>query len=167
MWGFRSVIRLCRWSVSLLLAAAAAIGVPVALRERATADFLADLGRTPGFEKDTGSGPYYGAFWFDLAVVALLILIALAVLTRGGRVWFALAGLLSCFTAGVGVWALSGARVEVATTLPMTGLTIALITLAGLAAVASTVGWAASSSAEAWSSVRPMIPPVPPSHQAG
>lgn len=87
MGGRNSTLRQSRLLIALLLAAAALL-VLVAFRERATADFLADLGRTPGFETDTGSATYYQASWFDLAVGVVLAGLAFMVLTRGGRIWF-------------------------------------------------------------------------------
>ena len=153
-----------RLVTALLLAATAALVVPVAFRERATADFLTDLGQTPGLVTDTGSAPYYTAFWFDLVVAGTLAVIALMVLTRGGRGWSILAGIAACFTVGMGMWALWSDQPEVATTWPITGLTVALVMSAALAVVASIIGWATAPTSPA---IRPMIPPVPPGHQAG
>ena len=153
-----------RLTTGLLLPTTAALVVPVALRERATADFLTNLGQTPGFVTDTGSAPYDTAYKFDLVVAAVLAVIALMVLAGGGRGWYVLAGIASCFTMGVGVWALRADHPEVATPWPITGLSVALASAAALAAIASIISWAAL---PAITSIRPMIPPVPPSHQAG
>jgi len=161
--GRNSTLRQSRLLIALLLAAAALL-VLVAFRERATADFLADLGRTPGFETDTGSATYYQASWFDLAVGVVLAGLAFMVLTRGGRIWSRPAGIVSAFAAGMGAWTLWSDHPEVATPLPMTALGVALAVSARLATLTSIIGWLGSPPDP---STRPMIPSVPPSHQAG
>ncbi len=157
-----------RWPrqfVALCLAMAALVATPLAFRERATADFLAALGRTPGIEQGTASGSYYGAFWFDLALSVALVVIALAMRWRPGRSWYGAAVLATAFAAVSGMWALWGHQPEVRSELPTNLLAAALVVLAGLALIGSILGWLA---AEANSPpTLPMDPPVPPGHQAG
>jgi hypothetical protein len=156
--------RLARRITALLLTGAAAMAMLLAFQERATADFLAELGRTPGLERDTGAGAAYAASSFALGEGALLLATALAILRVADRGWFGLAALLCNLAIGMGLSTLVAAHPEVRTGLPVDGLAVALISFAALAFLVAMVGFAASPTHAA---LKPAIPVVPPSHQAG
>jgi hypothetical protein len=164
MWGNRGVIKVARETGALLLLALAAALVPLALQERATADFLAGLATIPGLEHTTDSAAYYAAFWSYLGVALVLVGVALAVAVIGDRSWFAMSALLACLGGGSGIWALVSARAEVRTTIPIGVLAISAVALGALLLVVSAVGFIASPPMAAR---LPANPPVPPSHQAG
>jgi hypothetical protein len=159
----RSLIATC-----LLLAAG--LSIPLAFRERATADFLTvaaneawtQEARAVTLEQASG---YYAAFWFDLGVAVFLVLLGTALLLRAGRSWFAISALVAGFAAASGVWALIGDRAEVPGGLPVAVLATALTVVAAIAAIASVEGWAATGPPLAPRGA--LNPPVPPSHQAG
>jgi hypothetical protein len=164
MWGNRGIIKVACGTGALLLLALAAALVPLALQERATADFLAGLATIPGLGHPTDSAAYYAAFWSYLGVALVLVGVALGVAVTGDRSWFALTALLACLGGGLGIWALASARAEVRTTIPIGALAISAVALGALLLVVSSVGFVASPPMAAR---LPANPPVPPSHQAG
>jgi hypothetical protein len=149
---------------ALLMSGAAAIAILMAFQERATADFLATLGRTAGLERATDAAAYYAAAWFDVACGALLLMTAVAVRRVAGRAWFSFAVLVCCVAVGTGLWALVSVHPEVHAAVPADGLAAVLIALAASALPFALMGSAAS---PALAAVKPAIPMVPPSHQAG
>jgi hypothetical protein len=152
---------------SLLLAAV--ISIPLALRERATADFLRVLAGAQGSPEatravETTASWYDTVFWFDLGLAAGLGLVAIAVIRRASSSWYAAAALVAGFAGGSGTWALLGNQPEIRGALPVGVLAFALTAAAGIAVVGAIRGWAATAPPGPRS---PLNPPVPPSHQAG
>jgi hypothetical protein len=160
-----------KWLVWLSLVLAAAILVPLAFRERVTADFfvqVADHGWNGSADArraalETASS-YTTVFWFDLALAALLVLVATGIILRGGPWLYGLAGLAAGFAASSGLWALFGDQAELHGAIPVGMLAVSLIVVATLAVLGSIAGWASTQPA---GPRRPLSPPVPPSHQAG
>jgi hypothetical protein len=160
-----------KWLVSLGLVLAAAILVPLAFRERMTADFLvqvADHGWSGSSDArhaalETASA-YTTVFWFDLGLAAVLVLVATGIILRGGPWLYGLAGLIAGFAASSGVLALFGDQAELHGAVPVGMLGVSLVIVATLAVLGSVAGWA---STQATGPRRPLSPPVPPSHQAG
>jgi hypothetical protein len=159
-----SVEQGARIGAALLLGLTAVVIVLVALQERATGDFLSDLGRTPGLEGDTGSAAHYAAFWFDTGFALAIVVSALLIAWLDSRTWFALGVLVAALGLASGLFALFSAHAEIQVCLPTRVVAIALTALAGLSLLASLLGLV---SAPPLATRPPLNPPVPPSHQAG
>lgn len=155
--------------MSLVLVAATLI--PLAIRERATAGFLVQAAKF-GYNGSTeakralleSASRYNTVFWFDLALAALLVLIATSLFLRSAPWWFGAAGLAAGFAGSSGIWALVGGQAELPGALPVGVFGVILTTVSVIAVVGSIAGWAATAPLEVR---RPLNPPVPPSHQAG
>jgi len=153
-----------RIATALIFGLAAAVTVLVAFQERATADFLADLARTPVLGRDTGSAPYYAAFWFDIGLALVLVVTAVLIARIGGRTWFGVGLLVAAVGSGVGLVGLLSAHAEVRTAVPLPAVAGVLVGLGALGLVTSLIGLASSAELP----FRPPAnPPVPPWHQAG
>ena len=155
--------------VALSLLLAALIGVPIAFREHATADFLVrlnivQLSQGARIDLQQIASSYDTVFWFDFAVSVLLAVIAIVIVRRPDPSWYGAGALVAGFTGGSALWHLLGHWSEVRGQQPVTGLAIALVAAAGMAVIGSIIGWMATAPA----GPRPALnPPVPPSHQAG
>lgn len=163
-----------RWMkriVGVSLGIAAAISIPLAFRERVTADFFVQVAKhgwnaTSDGQRaalDTASW-YTTVFWFDLALAAVLVLVAAGVVLRAGPSSYRVAVLVAGFAAASGVWALVGDQAELHGALPVPLLAMSLTTVATLAALGSIAGWAITAPT---GPRLPVSPPVPRSHQAG
>jgi hypothetical protein len=157
--------------VSLSLVVAAAILVPLAFRERVTADFFVQVANH-GWNGSSDArraaletaSSYTTVFWFDLALAALLVLVATGIVLRAGPWLYGVAGLAAGFAASSGLWALLGDQAELHGAIPVGMLAVSLVVIATLAVLGSIAGWA---STQPTGPRRPLSPPVPPSHQAG
>jgi hypothetical protein len=147
---------------------AAATSIPLAFRERATADFLTSLANDAWSHEaaratlDQASG-YDTAFWFGIALAGLSALIAVGLLRRAGQTMYGAAALVAALSAASGAWGLLGTRPEVGGT-ALAVVAATLTAAATVALVGSLLGLAATEPME------PRVPlraPVPPSHQAG
>lgn len=163
--------RWIRWLVSLSLVLAAAILIPLAFRERVTADFFVQVAKngwsaSPYAQREAmeTASSYTTVLWFHLALAAVLVLVAMGVMLRAGPSVYGLAGLVAGFAASSGVWALFGDQPELHGALPVGMLAMSLVIVATLAVLGSIAGWA---STQPIGPRRPLSPPVPPSHQAG
>jgi hypothetical protein len=163
--------RWIKFLVASSLMLAAAISVPLAFRERATADFLVQVARY-GYNGSSeakraaleSASSYTTVFWFDLALAAVLILVATSLFVRSGPSTYAAAGLAAGFAVSSSIWARFGGQAELSGTLPVGVLAETLTTVAGLAVLGSIAGWASTAPI---GHRMPLSPPVPPSHQAG
>lgn len=163
--------RWIKWLVGFSLVLAAAILVPLAFRERATADFLIQVA-TYGYNGsaeakraalETASS-YTTVFWFDLALAAVLVLLATSLVRRSGPSSYGAAGLVAGLAMSSGIWALAGGQSNLQGALPVGVLAVSLTAVAAIAVVGSIAGWAITAPI---GPRRPLSPPVPPSHQAG
>jgi hypothetical protein len=163
--------RRIRSLVGLSLVLAAAILVPLAFRERVTADFFVQVANN-GWNGSAdykhaaleSASSYTTLFWFDLALAAVLVVVATGVIRRAGPSLYGLAGLVAGFAASSGAWSLFGDQAELHGELPVGMLAVSLTIVATFAVLGSIAGWA---STQPIGPRRPLSPPVPPSHQAG
>jgi hypothetical protein len=160
-----------KWLVGVTLVLAAAISVPLAFRERATADFLvqvAKYGYNGSAEAKRAAletaASYTAVFWFDLALAAVLVLIAISVARHPGPASYGAAGLVAGLAVSSGIWALVGGHSELPGALPVGVLAVSLAGVGAIAVGGSIAGWAITAPV---GPRRPLSPPVPPSHQAG
>ena len=160
-----------KWLVASSRVLSAALLIPLAFRERVTADFFAQVARSGWYaspyaqrEAMETASSYATVFWFDLALAAVVVLVAVGVILRAGPSLYLLAGLVAGFATSSGVWALFGDQAEVHGALPFGMLAISLMIVATLGVLGSIAGWA---STQPIGPRRPLSPPVPPSHQAG
>jgi hypothetical protein len=163
--------RLIKWLVTMGLVLAAAILIPLAVRERVTADFFVQVAKngwnaSPYAHREAmeTASSYATVFWFDLALAAVLVMVAVGVVLRAGPSVYGLAVLVAGFAASSGVWALFGDQAELHGALPVGMLALSLTIVPTLTVLGSIAGWAMT---QPIGSRAPLSPPVPPSHQAG
>jgi hypothetical protein len=140
-----------------------AIGLlSLATREWRTYDFLSRLSplvESDAIEQERQAATYFGAAWFDMLLIAVLIGLAVGAWRRVGRAWYLAISLICAVVIGLG-WYAATSTVPVVPWIFPSWLSVCFLVAGGLSGLTGSVlGFLAAPSLP---SVRPMIPPVPP-----